>query len=269
MKKDNILSILMNESEIRWQSLIYNMVRSGKINPWDVDIELFTKEYLKILEKLKQMNFRLSGKVVLTAAILLKLKTNRIGLEKFLELIEEESPDDELTNELGNFALVEEEMFVDEDEQKLKKLAEHMRDNKQIKNFVLEPNLSRKRQRKVTVFELVSALKKAIEVDERRTNRRIKKQELPKEKPPEFEIRKANIKENIRKVYHKIISFFKSQNSSTIAFTKILPSSDTKEIIWTFIPLLYLANQGKISLSQKRAFDEIYIKIKEKNLKSQ
>ncbi len=264
MKKGNkqLLSVIMDDNEIRWQSIIYNMIRSGKIDPWDVDITVFSKEYLKTLEKLKEMNFALSGKVVLAAAILLKIKTNRLGLEDFLELIDEDDEED-LEEELD--VSIGEDIFVDEDEEKLKKLAEHIKKNKQIKEFDIEPNLERKKQRKVTVFELVSALRKAIDVDDRRSLRKREKKE--EEKPPKFEIEKVDIRKKIGDVYSSILKFLKTQNASTVKFSKIVPSKEKKDIIWTFVPLLHLAHEGKVGLIQKRHFDDIYVQISDESIR--
>ncbi len=263
MKKGNkkLLSVIMDDSEIRWQSIIYNLIRSGKIDPWDVDITLFSKEYLKTLEKLKDLNFALSGKVVLAAAILLKIKTNRLGLEEFLELIEE----DDVEEEIEDFG-IEDNIFVDEDEEKLKKLAEHMKNNKQTKDLNLEPNLERKKSRKVTVFELVSALRKAIDVDDRRSTKKREKVE-EEEKAPKFEIEKFDIRSKIGDVYKSVLHFINVQDSDVVNFRKIVPSKNKRDIIWTFVPLLHLANDGRIGLIQKRHFEEIYVKVNDEEIK--
>lgn len=155
---EQITNILMDEENIRWQSLIYELVRSGKVDPWDIDLTRFANEYLAMIQKLKQLNFRLSGKVVLAAAILLKLKTNQLGLQELIGMLEEPAPEE---------ILPEDEQFVDEDEEKLIKLANHIEHN-QKKTFMIEPKLDAPKTRKVTVFELMNALKKAMDVDDRR-----------------------------------------------------------------------------------------------------
>ena len=262
-EQNPLLSVILDEKEIRWQYLIYEMIRSGKIDPWDVDISTFSLEYLKTLEKLKEMNFRVSGKVVLAAAILLKIKTNRLGLDEFLELISEDDLEEEISSELGNFSFIG-DFFEDEDEEKIKKLAEQIKKENNLESFDLEPNLSRKKSRKVTVFELVSALRKAIDVDERREIK--KREKLPAEKPPNFELEKVDVRAKIKDVYSSIVHFLKVQKSNTVEFRDIVPSNEIKDIIWTFIPLLHLAHEDKVLLSQSKPFGKILVEVKEKSL---
>lgn len=256
MKKNKIYSLIFQEDDLRWQTIIYELIRTGKIDPWDIDISLFSKEYLKMIEKLKELNFRISGKVVLAAAILLRMKTNRLGLQEFLGLIEE--PEQELKPELDEF----EDEFSNEVEQKIEKLANHIKHNTK-KKIILDPRLDRKRERKVTVFELMSALKKAMEVDERRKERHIKIQ--VQNQKPEFKIKKIDIMGKIRQVYERLIVFFKKYRRNTVEFTQIIPSNKKKDIIWTFVPLLHLANQGKIEIMQSKPFGKLHIHLKDKD----
>lgn len=248
---------IFTEDDVKWQSLIYALVRSGKIDPWDVDISLFANEYLKMIRKLKELNFRISGKVVLAAAILLKLKTNRLGLTDFLGLIEE--PSDE---ELGLEFSEGEEVFIDEDERRLLKLAEHIRHNTP-KKYLLKPKIPTARQRKVTVMELVRALKKAMEVEARREERRAKIENLPKQ---EYKVKKVNIYEKIRAVIKRIKQFILKTKRNTIEFHYLVPSKKKKDVVWTFIPILHLAQHGKLHLHQDRPFAPILIEVLDKDL---
>jgi len=122
MEQDNIFEMLLQEDDVKWQTLIYELVRTKKVDPWDVDLTVFTKEYIKMIDKLKELNFRVSGKVVLAAAILLKLKMNRLGLDEFIGLLEEPEEGDEYY--LGEESLDEDSEETPEDV-RLKKLAEH------------------------------------------------------------------------------------------------------------------------------------------------
>jgi len=253
MTQQGIFQMLFEEDDVKWQSLIYEMVRTGKIDPWDVDITKFSNEYLVMLEKLKQMNFRVSGKVVLAAAILLKLKMNRLGLEDFIMLTEE--PDEE-------YGGIEEEQYMDEEEAKLLKLAKHIQHNKK-KRPDIEPRLVGPRTRKVTVFELMDALKKAIEVDDRREERRQKfLKEVPKEDT--FKRKKLDIFSKMKNVYDRLRIFVKKANRSTVEFGNIVPSKEKKDVIWTFVPLLHLANEGKVTLMQEKPFSKIYVELVDK-----
>jgi segregation and condensation protein A len=257
---NKIYNMIFQEDDLKWQSLIYEMIRTGKVNPWDIDVSLFANEYLGMINKLKELNFRISGKVVLTAAILLRMKTNRLGLQEFLGLIEEPEEDFEVEQGLDDF-----DNEPNTVEQRIEQLANQIKQT-QTKKITLDPRLDRMRERKVTIFELMNALKKAMEVDERREFRRTKALKDKDETRPDFIYEKFDIVGKIRNVYDILKMFFKKSSKNTIEFTQIIPSKKKEDIVWTFVPLLHLANEGKIELIQKKPFDKIFVELKSKDL---
>ncbi len=62
--------------EVDGIEILVNMAKSGKIDPWNVDIVEVTDKYLMHLFQSKAQNLRLTGRTLLFAAILLKLKSN-------------------------------------------------------------------------------------------------------------------------------------------------------------------------------------------------
>ena len=83
--QDKLYEIIINKDEITWQSLIYDLIKSGQLDPWDVDISLLSKRYIEALKQLKEANFFISGKVLLAAAFLLKIKSEKLVNEDFAE----------------------------------------------------------------------------------------------------------------------------------------------------------------------------------------
>lgn len=246
-----MFSAIFSEEDVKWRSIIYELIRSGKIDPWDVDITKFTNEYMTMLEKLKEMNFRVSGKVVLAAAILLKIKTQRLGLDDFIVLTEE--PEEDIG--MG----FEDDEFIDPDEEKLVKLAQHIKHTKK-KKYTVEPKLVGPRKRKVTVFELVGALKKALEVDERRSTRRVKLEEA-KRPQKKYEVKKVDILGKIKDVHLRLVSKVKGKKR-VVPFNELVQKpGEKKDTIWTFIPLLHLANEEKVWLHQEESFSDIHVEL--------
>ena len=43
---DIIYDILMQKDELTWQTLIQDLVKSEQMNPWDIDLSLFSQKYL-------------------------------------------------------------------------------------------------------------------------------------------------------------------------------------------------------------------------------
>jgi len=226
---ERILQILYSKDEITWQSVLYELVKKEGMNPWEIDISKLTKNYIETIKKLEELDFRISGKVLLAAAILLKMKSNRLlneDLSEFDRLLTEE---EELVQELD----LEEPHY------------------EQGEKPILIPRTPQPRKRKVSIFDLVEALEKALEVKQRRVLNSIPPMDV---KIPE---KKRDITEVIMEVYSKIKSFFTNQNKLT--FSQLLPSQSKEDKINTFIPLLHLTTQRKVNLEQKEHFGEIEI----------
>ena len=67
---------LVKEAEVDGIEILVDMANKGKIDPWNVNIVDVTDKYLMHLFQSKAQNLRLTGRTLLFAAILLKLKSN-------------------------------------------------------------------------------------------------------------------------------------------------------------------------------------------------
>ncbi len=241
---DQIFNILFNNDEITWQSMIYDLISSEKMDPWDVDVSLLSNKFLERLKKIKEMDLKISGKVLLAAAILVRVKSTRFMEEDMGALdaliasansSENDVPFEELVDYEGNGA-------VNFDDQPM-----------------IYPRTPQPRKRKVSVFDLVHALEKALEVYQRRPAKASEAQKVvAPEKPRDISL-------VIKDVYNKVITFFKKNKmKSKLTFNLLLPDETKEEKVFTFIPLLHLDNQRKIDLLQQQHFGEIEIKLIEK-----
>lgn len=66
----------VQEAEVDGIEILVNMAKQGKIDPWNVNIVDVTDKYLTHLFQSKAQNLRMTGRTLLFAAILLKLKSN-------------------------------------------------------------------------------------------------------------------------------------------------------------------------------------------------
>ena len=106
---DRIFNLLVEQDEISWKSMIFNLVKKEGLDPWDINVSSLAEKYIKKLKELKELNLKVSGKVVLAAAILLRLKSNKLvgdDLDEFDRLfagseVSEEEFYDELAQELA------------------------------------------------------------------------------------------------------------------------------------------------------------------------
>jgi segregation and condensation protein A len=239
---DQVLEIIFDKDDITWQSMLYELVRTEQMNPWDVDVSLLAQRFLEMLKTLKEMDFRMSGKIILAAAILLKLKSSRLL-------------DEDISNLDRLFAQTDEE-----EEGLLDDLKEEPVPQEDPANFRLIPRTPQPRKRKVSIFDLVDALQKAMEVKKRRVMRDIPtiKVEIPE--------KKVYISEVIKNMYGKIKNFFVQHQNTKLTFTKLVPSETKQDKVLTFIPLLHLTNQRKIDMLQYQHFGEIEVQLLKNNI---
>lgn len=75
---DNIEMISLNSpsEQLDGIEILVSMAKNGKVDPWNIDIVDITDKYLLHLAESKSNNLRLTGRTLLFAAILLKLKSN-------------------------------------------------------------------------------------------------------------------------------------------------------------------------------------------------
>ena len=92
--------------EVDGIEILVNMAKQGKIDPWNIDIIDVTDKYLTHLFQSKSQNLRLTGRTILFASILLKLKSNILegievtDFEPQDEYVIEDYDDDQLDYEL-------------------------------------------------------------------------------------------------------------------------------------------------------------------------
>ena len=236
--EDKIIELVVGKEEVTWKSMLLDLVRAEGMDPWNVNITLLTQKYLEMLKKLKDLDFRVSGKMVLAAAILLRLKTSRLVGEDMMELDRLMRPQEELS----------EDEFYGE-------LESGNAGPEQVEYPQLFPRTPQPRKRKVSIYDLMNALNKALEVKERRVLRSLP---LTSIRMPE---KKYDISKLIASVYDRIRELFSREHRVT--FSQVI--SRPEDRVLTFISLLHLANQDqrKVDLVQKEPFGEIEIILRE------
>ena len=238
---DKIFQILVEQNEIGWKAIICDLVKSEEMDPWDVDVSLLTQKYIQRLKEYKSMDFKISGKVLLAAAILLKIKSKRLVGEDLSEF-------DRLLSE-GEMS--EEEFYAG--------LEQEAQGQQGQERYELLPRTPQPRKRKISVFDLVRALEKALEVK----HRRLLREEMPEEKLV-IPGKTIDLTLAIKKIYKKILNFFIGKKEA-ITFSQLVPSNEKMDKIHTFVPLLHLSMQRKIDLEQKEPFGEIGIRLAKKS----
>ena len=205
--------------EPEWKTILLELVNSEKMDPWNIDLVNLADKYLAKINSLEESNLRLPANAILASAILLRAKSKLLKLSSI------------------------------EDEEEKKKEAE-----KFIEEFVPELNNPRSiREGRISLDELVNAIESIVDKTKKKHERMRLKKEL------EFMIPYAegNIEERIGEVYNKVLEISDSQGM--VLFSNLVEERTPKGIVNVFIPLLFLANRGKLNLFQEEFFGEIFI----------
>ncbi len=244
--QQKLFDLLMDHDEVGWKTIIYDLVKNEEMDPWHIDLTILTKRFIEVIKKMQEHEFNISGKVLLAAAILLKIKATHLidndisNLDRMINQTEEDYGEDELFEEL---------------ESGLR--------NKNKQKFALIPRNPQPRNRKVSIHDLVNALQRAMAT---------KKKILARQRPVKFKHnlgKKVDIMEVIHDIYHKIDYYSKKEKKNEITFSKLLPpKAGKREKVYTFVPVLHLENQQKVNTTQKEPFDEIFIKLVGKKAKA-
>jgi segregation and condensation protein A len=240
--QQQILSFLMKDEDVSWRQMLHEVVEQEGMNPWDIDVTQLTQSYIKTVKEMKKHDLRISGKILLAAAILLKLKSAHFMNSDIANL-------DRLLNQTEEYIG---EDFLEE----FGCMVPHKIKEKQ--EFQLIHRNPQPRNRKVSIHDLVEALQRAMAS---------KKKILAKQRPIKFTLpdRKIDIMEAINDIYHKISYYAQKDNIKKLPFTRLLPPNARKqEKAFTFIPILHLENQLKLETEQEKPFDEIYVKLSTK-----
>ena len=215
------------------------------MDPWDIDVTVLTQKYIGLIKKMQEHDLLVSGKILLAAALLLKMKSSHLIDNDIAKL-------DSLINPVEDD--MEEEFWDDVSGSPRRKNQEQ---------YTLIPRNPQPRNRKVSITDLVDALQRAMAT---------KKRILSKQKPTRFKMpaHKVDIMEVIRDIYHKITFYSNKEKKKTLTFTRLLPpKASKKDKVYTFLPLLHLENEHKITTHQKKSFSEIEIQLlNKKNKKS-
>jgi len=210
--------------EPSWEDVIVKIVAEEKMDPWSIDIIQLSNAFLIYVKKIEELDLRIPARFILVAAILLRMKSDVLTEKKQKTFIpESEKESDETLRILASIP-------------------------------PLQPPIKRIPLKNVTLNELIGALRKAYEVQDRRVERKRKiarAVEFAVPAPAE------DITERINKLLSQINEAL--TDIDNIEFSRIVKRWGKKEIVEALIPLLHLSQDGKINLHQEEIFKEILV----------
>ena len=205
--------------------ILVNLAKNGEIDPWNINIVELTDKFLKMVDNLEKMDLRVSGRTLLYASILLRMKSNA--------LVEVEEPPEEMDLESDNF---------------------------EISDYpVPSMPLRRYSKRPVTLEELLTELKKAEAFEKKRLNRvDNKKDEIRATLEDVLSVaHDEDIESRIGKMRLILNELLEKQKS--IKFSDLSSPLDRTGMLMAYLAILFLATRKEIWIEQEEFFGELFI----------
>ena len=219
LSNDNIIDCLISG---RWEDVLLGL--TSDMDPWDIDLVVLAERFMDYVRKTKEGDLRIPAKVILTAAILYRMKVDSITAAEeiqkaeILEISGESSEKDDV-------------------------------DASGIKIPPISVPLLRKTQGKVSLDELINALDRAMTIKNRRDAREVF----------QIELKGEDITESIEGLFEKICD--RICVDKILKFSSFLDKSDRKDVLRSFNSLLHLSNQERVFIDQPEMFGEIYLTV--------
>ncbi|MCX6694861.1 MAG: segregation/condensation protein A [Candidatus Altiarchaeota archaeon] len=223
--------VLVQQEDLTWRDILYEVLEG--MNLWDIDLIELATRYSQKVDEMKEMNFRIPANVILVCSVLLRMKADILTPR----------------NDEANFS--DAFNFIFNSDYPISALVPG-----DVEPYPISIKPARVMTRRVTAEELIAAIQGAL-------SERVKKQSTlmaagvngngRKEIVIEPEV---NIMALIEDTYRRVMEILAKKEVAL--FSELTRTND--DIRFTFLSLLHLWNDEKVTLSQERLFGEIYIK---------
>ncbi len=231
--------------------ILVAMAERGEIDPWNIDIIEVTDRFLSELERRRELNLQVSGRTLFFAATLLRMKSDQLAIVGTAEDDSEGEGEDDLFGDAFSAGMDEEIDFSS-------RLGPIERLEHEIQRRLDRKNL---RKSPVTLFELIVELKN-LEKAERRRRRM--------EGGVDFSDSLIDADDVVSIAHEEGF-----QESAMVRLAEYLEGLELDEEMtlaelcermeWgvpeVFIPLLFLALDGRCTLRQEEFYGDIWVRI--------
>lgn len=238
------------QQELDGIELLLQMAKTGQIDPWNIDICQVADEYLKAVSELKQSDLKITGKTLLTLAILLRMKSDGLAGINYLD------PPEEFIDEL-------EPDFLEEDAVQRK-----LRIKSLDEVLIRRTSTKQHRIRTVTLNDLIRELKK-YEILEQQRSLRDKVEKIDRRRNNDMrdyeDFTADDIEEmaheefiedtilNLRDILERLL-----EDDNDVSLTELTELGKLDKIS-AFLAVLFLTARGGFNLHQEAFYEELYI----------
>ncbi len=235
------------------------MAKKGEVDPWNIDVIEVADRFLEKLEKAQKLDLRISGRVLLYAAILIRMKAEILAEEALRTKAEPEEPEfipDEI--EFHSFFDDDFDSYTWSEPYEESSPISDLEIEEFIGDEIIETLITgqRKKVRRFTTLkDLIHELKMAETVEKRRRRKKRRSTDSNDTVKRALETpHEENIEETIAMVEEELKRLFRIKNM--LYFSEIIKGKDIKEKVSYYISILHLAFRRKLEISQKKIYDE-------------
>jgi segregation and condensation protein A len=222
--------------------MLVEMAKKGEIDPWNIDVVDVAARFLERLERAQKLDLRISGRVLLYAAILIRMKAEILSQEA--SRVRREEPEiipDEI--DFGEFFETEFELSI-RDSDGIKETGDEL-----IDSLI---SVQRKTTRRFTTLkDLIRELQMAENVEKRRRIRKkVEREEAIKqtlETPHE-----EDIEDILIRVENELLKLFRRKEP--LYFSEVVRGKE-KEKLTYYLSILHLAFRKILEVRQERLYD--------------
>jgi len=221
-------------AELSWNDMLYEIIST--LDPWDINLIELASRYSKKVDEMQKIDFHIPANVMLISSILLRMKADVLH---FSDLDDK----DELGYENSDYA-----DYGDYDSEF----------NNNLDDFEVPIILKPRRvpKRKVTAMELIAAIHAVLEEKTREIKKKIAIKTRDMIIPLEPDIKKL-----IEEIYNRVLDILNNRGDKVVTFSEITGEhKEQGDRIRIFLSILHLSNKQKLKISQKKMFEEIFIR---------
>ena len=227
--------------------ILVGLAERGEIDPWNINIIEVTDRFLTELERRRQLNLQVSGRTLFYAATLLRMKSEHLSLQSDPE---EAGPDEDDESFGENFDLaLESEIDYQGRLGPIERLEHEIQRRLDRKNLRKSP---------VTLFELIIELKNLEKEERRRRRLSDAGDDLIYADDVVGIAHDEDYQESAMIRLEEYLEGIETDGEMTLAE---LCSKLEWGIPEVYIPLLFLALDGRCSLRQEEFFGDIFVQI--------
>jgi len=202
--------------------ILLGLVQEHKLDPWDVDIEKLAGVYLQRVQEMQEFDLRVSGRTLLSASVLLRMKSDFV-----------------LNGRGGSAAEDELEEVFDLDLPELGQVT-----------------IVQRSPRKISLLDLLGSLQDALKDIPARKPLQRRKLEKIMQTLSEYHI---NIERYLDELYQRIKSL--GASGQEVPLSALVLERTRLAVARTLLLLLFLSIQGKVVLQQPEPFGEIFASV--------